>query len=325
MQRQTIFARQAELETRRAHVAWRWQSLGNGLYIIAYHSIWNPAQDAEWERAYTKVATGQSDFADHIAWLASHMTLLSTSEALHLTAQQMQRGRYAVVHFDDAYLTLQTNAREMVAQYGVRPTVFVNGAFADGQMVYYRVLAALMLQRGQAETLRTALHDAGFQPSDDVFAYLKNHYRAAATEAAVQAAWLAANPHEDYPRAHLNWGELRALQAEGWEIGNHTREHLNLCDLDETQHDEQIMENEAMLAANGLEPRPWLAYPNGLLQHVGAATATWLAEHQHYHAFFGGGGVNLQPTRVAWLRILVGDWNQHAFRRQVAKERSRMM
>ncbi len=316
-----IFSRQQTLQARQARFWWRVLPWRPGLYIFTYHSILNPAEQTEWERAYQKIVTRLADFAAHMAWIAEHMTPLATSEALALP--DLRAERYALVHFDDAYLTLLTQAQPVLARYGIRPTVFVNADFAVGREVYYRVLGALMHARGQSAALVEALRARGFDPQGDVFAFLKNAYRAGETEAAVYAAWDLANPGEAYPRMHLNWDELRTLHAAGWEIGNHTASHYNLSDLDMAQHDEQIAKNQARLAAQALSPQPWLAYPNGWLHNVGPATARWMAHHTAYHGFFGQGGINRSHTRADWLRIMVGDWSLKQFVKQARKEQAR--
>jgi peptidoglycan/xylan/chitin deacetylase (PgdA/CDA1 family) len=302
----------------------RRQKLPAGLYILGYHSILDEENADEWESAYVKVATRRRDFQEQVAWLQERMTPLSTSEAL--TRSEFRDGAYFLLHFDDAYATLMRHAAPILK--GMHPAVFVNGDFAVGKSVYYRVLVALMAARGQAQALVDALQAAGLAPSVDaaqVFDAYKNHYRAGVTEEAALLAWNRANPGEALPAAHLGWSDLQNLESAGWQIGNHTRSHHNLADLTFEDHETQIAGNQALLREAGLNAYPWLAYPNGLARHVGSNTVRWLEQHPDFHAFFLGGGVNFIPSRMGWRRIAVGDWSLDLFVRQVKREAVRSL
>jgi peptidoglycan/xylan/chitin deacetylase (PgdA/CDA1 family) len=155
------------------------------------------------------------------------------------------------------------------------------------------------------------------------FDALKNHYRAGETEAWVAEAWASANPAEAYPPAHLSLSDLGDLAQAGWELGNHTLSHATLAALDADGHAAQIEGNESLLRGAGLPLQPWLAIPNGWAKHVNQHTADWLNAHPDYHAFFGTGGVNLRPSRAAWRRIAIADWDLPTFRRALQREASR--
>jgi hypothetical protein len=86
------------------------------------------------------------------------------------------------------------------------------------------------------------------------------------------------------------------------------------------QHEEQIMGGEIALRQAGFDPLPCLSYPNGAAKFVGENTFRWLEAHPHYHGFLGAGGVNLAPSRWAWLRIPVGEWSLKTLIRQTKRE-----
>ena len=311
------FHQQMRAESARPHPLWRWASLRNGIYIFGYHSIYDPGSAADWEHVYTKIATHIDHFAAHVDWLRRHMNLISQSEAMALSAGQIRGDRYAVIHFDDAYTSLQ----RMTSAHDVRPTVFVNGDFALGKAVYYRVLAAVLVAEGHSDALRESLRGHKLPESGlDVFDALKNYYRAGVTEEAVKMAWAATDHAAEIPAAHLNVSQLKSLADAGWEIGNHTSSHYNLADLSLAEHDAQIGDHQARLLDVGLPARTWLAYPNGLARHVGQHTAAWMEQHSDYHGFFMGGAVNREVQRAQWRRIAVGDWSLQNFVKQVRRE-----
>jgi peptidoglycan/xylan/chitin deacetylase (PgdA/CDA1 family) len=311
--------------TRHRHRAGKATALVSSMgwvYCLYYHSIPDNSKSQEWERAYNKIATDAADFRAHMDWLHQHMTPLATSDLLRMPPEAFQSRAYFCIHFDDGYTNLLDVALPILREYPVRPTVFVNADFASGRSIYYRVLAAIMAARGQAPALAQALRDQGFSPPNDlsVFDYLKNNYRAGDTEAAVMAAWTRENGEVLPPDVHLNWAQIQQLAEAGWEIGNHTAGHWTLAELSLEEHKSQINDNESQIRAAGFEPLPCLSYPNGAAKFVGANTYHWFVANPSYHGFFGSGGVNLQPTRLDWLRIPVGEWSLKTFIRQVKQE-----
>ena len=323
----TYPARQLALEGQQPErLYWlRMQSMPPGVYIIGYHSI-HGANPAEWERAYGKVASQAEDLRAHLEWLCAHMTPLSLPELTVLPPEEYRRRAFFVLTFDDGYKNLLPVAMPIAAQFPVTPTVFVNGDFASGEKVYFRVLSSLLAMRGQQDYLLKAMQEVGLSAPPDavrVFDHLKNSYQYPQTEEAVARAWKLANPSEAYPPAHLSWDELRQLSDVGWHIGNHTRGHVNLVELDAAGHNAQIIANETMMRDAGLVPIPWLALPNGHARHVNRATSQWLDAHPDYHALFDAGGVNLEPSRKEWFRVGVGDFSLKTLRRQLKREVSR--
>jgi peptidoglycan/xylan/chitin deacetylase (PgdA/CDA1 family) len=61
----------------------------------------------------------------------------------------------------------------------------------------------------------------------------------------------------------LNARELLDIKTEGMAIGTHTRNHIRLTDLSDSQLDEEIKGSLEDLKALGLKPLPVLAYPYG--------------------------------------------------------------
>jgi peptidoglycan/xylan/chitin deacetylase (PgdA/CDA1 family) len=296
-------------------------SIPPGVYIFYYHSILDEDRAAEWERAYTKIATPAAAFRAHLDWLCQHMTPLSLSDLLTLPAEEYRKRPYFSIQFDDGYTTLLEVAQPILQAYPITPAVFINADFAGGKAVYYRVLGALMAARGQTQGLIQALQKARFPPPDrDVFDFLKDHYRAGDTEQAVTAAWQAENGEALPQGVHLTWEQIHQLVRAGWQIGNHTAGHLTLAQLTLQEHEQQIMGGERAIRAAGFDPLPCLSYPNGASKFVGENTFRWLEVHPNYHGFLGAGGMNLAPSRQAWLRIPVGDWSLKTLIRQIKRE-----
>jgi peptidoglycan/xylan/chitin deacetylase (PgdA/CDA1 family) len=61
----------------------------------------------------------------------------------------------------------------------------------------------------------------------------------------------------------LTWGELRALEAGGVEIGSHTHSHADLTSLDDAGVLDELMRSRRLLERHLGHPVQWLAYPAG--------------------------------------------------------------
>lgn len=229
--------------------------------------------------------------------------------------------RHFVVTFDDAYTNIAGIA-DFLGSRKVVPTVFVNGAFCEGRP-YFRVLAALLRDYGGGPALRAELaslipNKEWSEKSDKLFDQTKDQYVAGLTETAVAAAYNKTIGVAADLRCHLDAAELLTLRKRGWQIGNHTWEHLTLSALDDTTAADAIERNAAYLKDANLEPLDWLSYPNGLARHVSAGTKAWLDRNPTKHGLFAGGGINLFYSRTQWLRISLGNPDLQAFRRILA-------
>jgi len=293
-----------------------------GLYVLLYHSIVDESESESWERSFRKVATDASRFRAHLELAARELQPIGLGDAWELLREGPPQRPYVVVTFDDGYANLMRTAVPICAEHGISPTVFVCSAFAAQESVHYRLLLAELIARGHAEaaasTFACELGDRQFGP-DNVYDRSKNVYRPGTTEQATAEAWQA-EVGETFPRGHLNWAELRLLHDAGWTIGNHTLEHTPLVGLDDGQLERQIVENGRRLAAERLEPLPWLSYPLGRSDHVDPRLGRFMNAHPDLMGIFANGGVNLFPSRREWLRIAVGNETAGQLREMLFRE-----
>jgi peptidoglycan/xylan/chitin deacetylase (PgdA/CDA1 family) len=259
--------------------------LPEGVYVLGYHSVPSHGAHEPWEEAYDRVLTWADDFERHLELLRSLMEPITLAEA--------ESAHGFVVTFDDGYANVAGAAADACERLGIRPTVFVSADFCAGRAVYHRVLLSTLVARGLVPAARLAETKDGYVPGR--------------TEAEVEALWQELCPGEPPPRAHLDFPQLRELAARGWTVGNHGRSHATLAAVDDL--DAELSGNEAELRAAGLDPLPWIAYPNGAARHVGPNVKAWMDAHPEQRGLFGAGGVNLRPSRDEWLRIPVGDWD----------------
>ncbi|MBF0296051.1 MAG: polysaccharide deacetylase family protein [Magnetococcales bacterium] len=287
------------------------EALPPGVYILVYHSVVDPENRREWERYYRKGEVSVSRFASQLDAMLEWMTPIALSELPTL----WQRGgpeqpRFAVT-FDDGLRNNLHLAHPVLKARGIRPTVFVNAAFAEGREVLFRVLAAVLTGSGCAAPLAAALRSSLPQIpwSEDptqLFNQTKGFYHVHLMERIVHQIYreLRGDPAE--LRVHLNVAEIMHLQREGWEIANHTADHRILSCLNRAEVTQTVVSNAAFWQNQGIDLIPCLGYPFGLAADVNRAVYDHLLENPTLHGFFAGGGVNLIDNRTEWLRFSLG-------------------
>jgi peptidoglycan/xylan/chitin deacetylase (PgdA/CDA1 family) len=286
-------------------------SLPPGVYVFAYHGIVDPANLTAWERAFHKGTVSVSHFEEQLAFLSRVMTPLPLSAVSQFAEGRPADRPYFAVTFDDGYTNVLTHAASVVARYGIRPTIFVNGLFAEGT-VHYRVLAAILSREGRARELaaelrlRDGLVNWSDQPTE-LFAQTKNCYRSPGLlEDAVETVYRRFIGNPSTLDVHLTPEGVRELQHSGWEIANHTYAHTPLGILDEWGVSDAIDSNRAYWKERGIPLIDALAYPNGATRDVNRFVGKYLQAHPRVHGFFCNGGVNLHPSRTEWLRLFAG-------------------
>lgn len=64
---------------------------------------------------------------------------------------------------------------------------------------------------------------------------------------------------------YMSWGEIRQLHEDGFEIGNHTRDHLGITDKTVAQLDEQLRGIESQCEAHGISKPVTFAWPGNAM------------------------------------------------------------
>ena len=67
----------------------------------------------------------------------------------------------------------------------------------------------------------------------------------------------------DHELRGLGWGELRAMAADGWEVGSHTCSHPHLTRCDDAELERQLAASRAACAEGMGAPCTSIAYPYG--------------------------------------------------------------
>jgi peptidoglycan/xylan/chitin deacetylase (PgdA/CDA1 family) len=283
----------------------------NGIYILLYHSVVDPDNRQQWEQCYKKGEVTAQQLRCQIEYMLDHMTPIALSQAPQILAKGEVDRPYFAVTFDDGFRNNLTVADPIIQEYNLKPSVFVNGAFARQEEVFFRILSAIIIKKGHGQLLAARLHQLLSQHewSDDgdiLFNQMKNHYSADTMEQATTQVYkeFIGNPAE--LMVHLDLGELKTLQSNGWEIGNHTDAHRLLSCQSDLAAIGAIENNGEFLKQNGIYSSNFLCYPVGRAQDVDETVGKWLDLHPDIHGIFANNGINLKLCRREWLRFSLG-------------------
>jgi len=211
-----------------------------------------------------------------LEYLTRHYQPMTLSELLGCYEQvRPVPSRSFVLTFDDGFRDNLTAAAPVLKRWGVTATVFaVTGCLTTGELPWSQRLGFIVQRTAQPELTFTF---PAASPAPQRFAL--------STPAARRRAYVALkNPLKALPRADrdgvieglardlevdppndrmLSWADLRALIAEGWEVGAHTCSHPWLACIPYTEAEEELIRcREDLRQQLGVENAPF-CFPAG--------------------------------------------------------------
>jgi peptidoglycan/xylan/chitin deacetylase (PgdA/CDA1 family) len=110
--------------------------------------------------------------------------------------------------------------------------------------------------------------------------------------------------------AWMSWDDVRALHAQGFEIGSHTDSHLDMGTADPEQvRTDLALSRQKLLDALGSSEVSLFAYPYGGPEHISRRSLDLVREAGFTCCVSCHGGVNIAtPDPFDLNRIAVGQW-----------------
>lgn len=302
----------------------RWNALARqrGLTVVlCYHHV--IASD-ERRKAGLTVDEGitVATFEAQIRFMLRHFDAVSPSEAV-LTAPR-PRPRFAVT-FDDGYADNHDVAAPVLQRLGV-PAAFyvVSECVGTKRRFWWDTMAALvrntarrsialdgLLPAAAALNGELALHDpaARRDATDRLGAALRQlpSEEMTSTITALQSAF-DCEDHALPGDRLMDWDEVRRLAAQGFEIGAHSADHLNLARLDAATLVQQVAGAKSRIESRTGRPVHTFAYPYGGRSHYSRATMDAVRSAGYRGAFTAINGIVTGAQDVTELPRVALNW-----------------
>ncbi|MBI4858873.1 MAG: polysaccharide deacetylase family protein [Candidatus Riflebacteria bacterium] len=256
------------------------------VYVIYFHGVQDGPVDA-FDRSCGRMT--RATLATVVAFLQAHFDLVSLDEAM----RRMDDPRAVTITFDDGYAGVFSQAAPLLAGAGVPATVFVvTGTLDDPETLLHYEELELAFRGSTVPVLRAP--ELGWpeiplgKPIERV-PWLKKVKRVLRDRPdgeraelhdlvlhrmGLDRSALRASPSQ----RKLVPEEIRALEAQGWAVGGHTRTHRVVGRLPEAEARAEIQGSRADLSGILKAPPCYFAYPYGRLVDVGSHGAQLVRE-----------------------------------------------
>jgi len=283
--------------------------------ILTYHSVRaTPAGSPAWLES-TRTTIGVEEFRKQMAHIARHYHTITLEQ---LVRSRTEGGTLpanpCVITFDDGFADVYHHATRVLRDFGLTATLFVIGEpILSGEPAWIHAMYQLLDTLGIQESVAALRPDAPDLPRDSRGAWRELHawsIRQLTTRSHSERQGLLASlrsrlgGRQPQPLGLLGASELRALAAEGFEIGAHSMAHEPLSALTEEELDRDLTDSRtALVRVLGREPRA-LAYPFGSRGTWNAQVVTALRRHGFQCACTTVWGLNDRATDPFELRRL---------------------
>ena len=255
-------------------------------------------------------------FAEYMEYLARHYCVVPLSDLIEDLRRGVIRPYATAVTVDDGYHEVFSLAAPVLRRYGLPATFFVVSDFIDGRLWLwtdrFRFVFARAQQsqvafrhRGRIHVLDIQNEEARLGTAERCIEYAKRvsvAEREELLEAVAEACRITipvAPPREYRP---MTWAQLRALAADGFEVGAHTRTHPILSRVGPWQLHDEIEGCKEEIERNLGFPIRHFAYPNGRREDYGSEAVEAVSRACYRAAVTTVAGINTPSTPPYELR-----------------------
>lgn len=282
--------------------------------ILTFHRFWS---DGEGDPRGVPIQR----FAECMEYLVRHHRVVSLPDLTGELRRGVVRSNSVAVTLDDGYHEAFSLAAPVLRRYGIPASVFVVSDFVDGRLWLWTDRFRFVFERAPQGTTafkhRGATHLLEIRDENDRWRaeerwreYVKTIPVAEQGELleAIAEAWgieIPASPPYEY--RPMTWVQLRALAAEGFEVGAHTRTHPILSRVAPEQLQDEIVGCKEQIERHlGVSVRHF-AYPNGRRQDYTSEAVETAARAGYEAAVTAVAGGNTPGIPIFELRRFVPD------------------
>lgn len=250
---------------------------GGQLTVLAYHRIWDVADESRFPFDVELISASIADFGWQMEYVRNNFDPITCRTAIQILDGEIKSPpRPLIVTFDDGYEDNYLHAFPVLTALGIPATVFLSTGYIGGERTFwYDELARLLLAapegkfnlHGLQQTVlltddrsqrRRALNQLlkelkviGDERRRDILRQI---------EEKLGAETLLAPSAESRP---MTWGQVREMAAAGIEFGSHTVSHPILANLTEPQLRFELQESKRVLEEQLGRPCQAISYPVG--------------------------------------------------------------
>jgi peptidoglycan/xylan/chitin deacetylase (PgdA/CDA1 family) len=274
---------------------------GNGVLVVTYHRIGNPAESV-FDRSV--FSTTEEQFDMQMEFLKRNFEVISPHELP--MARRSGRGRYVIITFDDGYRDNYEKAFPILKRHRLQATFFVPTGLIDRRELSWWDQIAWMIRHSDSAEIpagtwfRHSLTLSGDLRERAINEALQKYKSLAGRDTANYIADLAdVTGHSSLP-IHLGdeqlmtWNNIRELRLGGMTIGGHSVNHPILSRLSSAEQVQEIRGcYERLHEMTGIRPKAF-SYPVGKQDTFNTITRAILLSIGFEYAFsFYGGYQNL--------------------------------
>lgn len=245
--------------------------------ILAYHRIWDVADDNRFPFDVELVSASIADFAWQMDYVRLNFTPITFHTLLQILDGEVEAPpRPVLITFDDGYDDNYHHAFPILAAHEIPATIFLSTGYIDGEQTFwYDRLAQLMLSAiprpVPIKGWEAPLTFSSDKPSrraalSRLLTWLKHVPNELRLETLrhIEAELGEAEPHISQPESRpLTWNQVREMSAAGIEFGSHTVSHPILSNLSHDDLRNELTESKHEIEGQIGKPVEVIAYPVG--------------------------------------------------------------
>ncbi|MFH2057167.1 MAG: polysaccharide deacetylase family protein [bacterium] len=263
------------------------QTSGTVGLVLAYHHIRDAAGGQSAPLSELESGVTLAAFLEQVAYIVRNFEVLTVSELLDRSLRQSAGTRIPLaISFDDGYRSVYSGAYPVLEKASAKATVFVPSGYVDTERRYWWLDLSRFFANATRESINRLVGELRAKQIDEKLIELLvdlqaetlaerifwrgkialrldkmgEHQRQIVTEI---IASLTEAKSGDEQTLVLTSSQLKKLATDGWEIGAHTVNHVELTSVDsetalqELSNDKQALESNLGVTIQGL------AYPYG--------------------------------------------------------------
>lgn len=257
---------------------------GQCVNILTYHCI-SPVE--HFWTAGTTLRHDPAEFEHHMDFVAEHYHPMRLSEFVQRVTDGQTPQRAVIITIDDGTADSLHFAAPILYRRRIPATIFpVTSVIGNKDMIWTHKLAWLEAN-GHEPDVVSAMQSAGFPARaehESVSDYVRRTFRVdtpETLEAVLQKCGISATELAAKYHPYIEPDEMRDVDVDFIEFGNHTHTHPVLSALTEDQQRTEIIKARDILTEITGSPPIAFAYPFGLARHYDATSRRVAEETGH--------------------------------------------